>query len=337
MKPLPPSDPLSTARPATRRYALATILSTAAAPWVWTGQARAAETRPIHLIVPTPAGSGPDADVRQLSDHLAKLLGQPVIVDNKPGAATRIAAEQVIKSPPDGLTYLVGTPSLATMDALYPKLGFLPSRDLMPVSLGSVTRYALTVNSQVPARSVDEYVRATHSEPRWGNMGTLGIGSISHLTGAWFSSITGAKINFVHYGSTGPFTDLAAGQISAVFDAMLPVLGHVQSGRMRTLGISGKSRNASLPDVPTFAELGRPEFDPQVWIALFAPTGTPAEQVQRMSSAMQTVCKLPETVAARQRAGSESVGSTPEACAAFFEGERQKWGKVIRNIGLTLD
>ena len=302
-----------------------------------TAQGQDWPSKPIRFVVPTPPGTGPDVDIRQMAGLFSGLLGQQVIVENKPGAATRIAVESVIRSAPDGYTFLVGTPSLTTMSALYPKLKFDPRRELAPVCLASVTAYTLTVNAAVPAKTVAEYVQLMKSDPKYAAMGTLGVGSISHLTGAWFGSLYGVQPNFIHYSTTPPFTDLVGGQYPVIFEAMLPLMAHVQNGKLRTLAISGNKRHPLMPDVPTFAEAGVARFEPLVWIGLFAPAGTPESIVRRMAGACAQVAKNPEVVAARRNAGSESLGSGPEEFALFLDGERAKWGAVIQAIGLTLE
>jgi tripartite-type tricarboxylate transporter receptor subunit TctC len=308
-------------------------LAAAAAP----AAAQDYPTRPVRFIVPTPPGSGPDVDLRNIAARLGPLLGQSVVVENRPGAGTRIAAEAVSKATPDGYTFLLGTPSLVTMAALYAKLPFDPRRDLVPVSLLSTTAYTLTVNAAVPARTVSEFMALAKSAPGATGIATLGVGTIPHLTGTWFGSETGADFKFVHYNTSPPIPDLVAGQTAAMFEAMLPMMPHVQSGRLRMLAISGKTRHPLLPNVPTFAEAGMPAFDPMVWVGILAPAGTPAPIVARMSAALAQVARTPEVVAFRRDAGSESIGSTPEAFGAFLDAERAKWGAVIRSTGLKLD
>ena len=294
-------------------------------------------SKPIRFIAPVPPGTGPDVDIRQIGRHLSAILGQPIVIENRPGAASRIGVEAAIKSAPDGYTFLVGTPSLTTMGALYPKLAFDPKRDLIPVSLASITNYTLSVNAQVPAKTIADFVKLAKTDPKYASVGTLGVGAINHLAAAWFSSLNGIDGNYVHYSTTSPFSDLAAGQIPAMFDAMLPVMGQVKAGRVRTLAISGKTRHPLMPDVPTFAEAGYPGFDPLVWIGVLAPAGTPSAIVNKMSAAVSQVAKMPETVAARRDVGSESLGTTPEEFAAFLESERNKWGAVIKKTGLVLE
>lgn len=294
-------------------------------------------SKPIKLILPAPAGTGPDVDIRKIGKHLSAILGQPIVIENRPGAATRIGVEAAIRSAPDGYTFLVGTPSLTTMQALYPKLSFDPKKDLVPVSLASITNYTLSVNAQVPAKTLPEYVKLAKTDPKYASIGTLGIGAINHLAAAWFSNLVSLDANYIHYSTTSPFNDLASGQIPVVFDAMLPVMGQVKAGRVRTLAISGKTRHPLLPDVPTFAEAGLPTFDPLVWIGILAPAGTPGAIVSKMSAAVSQVSKMPETVAARRDVGSESIGSGPEEFAAFLESERTKWSAVIKKNNIVIE
>jgi len=294
-------------------------------------------SKPIKFIVPVPAGTGPDVDIRQIGKNLTLILGQSIVIENRPGAAARIGVEAAIRSAPDGYTFLVGTPSLTTMQALYPKLGFDPKKDLVPVSLASITNYTLSVNAQVPAKTLPEYVKLAKTDPKYASIGTLGMGAINHLAAAWFSNLVGLDANYIHYSTTSPFTDLASGQIPVVFDAMLPVMGQVKAGRVRTLAISGKTRHPLLPDVPTFAEAGLPTFDPLVWIGILAPAGTSGAIVNKMSAAVSQVAKMPETVAARRDVGSESIGSSPEEFAAFLEGERSKWSAVIKKNNIMVE
>ena len=294
-------------------------------------------SKPIKLILPAPAGTGPDVDIRKIGKHLSAILGQPIVIENRPGAASRIGVEAAIRSAPDGYTFLVGTPSLTTMQALYPKLSFDPKKDLVPVSLASITNYTLSVNAQVPAKTLPEYVKLAKTDPKYASIGTLGIGAINHLAAVWFSNLVSLDANYIHYSTTSPFNDLASGQIPVCFDARLPVMGQVKAGRVRTLAISGKTRHPLLPDVPTFAEAGLPTFDPLVWIGILAPAGTPGAVVSKMSAAVSQVAKMPETVAARRDVGSESIGSSPEEFAAFLESERTKWSAVIKKNNIVIE
>ena len=311
---------------------MALLWATATSGW-----AQEYPAKPIRFIVPTPPGSGPDADMRHIGARLGPLLGQTIIIDNRPGAGTRIAIEAAVKAPADGYTFLVGTPSLTTAPSLYAKLPFDVKRDLLPVSLLSTTAYALVVNAQVPAQTAAAYAALSKTSPAHGNVATFGIGTIPHLAGAWFASMTGADLKFIHYNTSAPFNDLLAGQTQAMFEALLPSIGNIKAGRLRVLAISGKNRHHQMPEIPTFAEAGLAAFDPLVWIGVLAPAGTPPAIVNRVSAALAQVAKSPEVVAYRRDVGSDSIGSTPEEFAAFLEAERNKWGAVIQKIGLKLE
>ena len=300
-------------------------------------QAQDYPNKPIRFIVPVPAGAGPDVDVRQMAPKLAQILGQPVVVENRPGAAARIATEAVVKSAPDGFTFLVGTPTaLITGPLLYNNLPYDAKKDLAPVSLISTTAYALTVGSAVPAQTASAFVALAKSNPTYSNIGTVGVGAATHLAGEWFSDVAQAQLKFIHYNTSTPYSDLISGQISGIFEAVLPVIGNVKSGRLRVLAISGSSRYPQLPDVPTFAEAGYPSYDPMVWIGLLAPAGTPPQIINRMSAAIAQVAKTPEIIAMRKEAFSDSVGSTPAEFSKFLDDERAKWGAVIKKANVKI-
>lgn len=293
--------------------------------------------KPIRFIVPVPPGAGPDVDVRQMAPKLAQILGQPVVIENRPGAAARIATEAVVKSAPDGYTFLVGTPTaLITGPLLYNNLPYDAKKDLAPVSLISTTAYALTVGSAVPAQTASAFVALAKNNSSYSNIGTVGVGAATHLAGEWFSDVAQAQLKFIHYNTSTPYSDLISGQISGIFEAVLPVIGNVKSGRLRVLAISGSSRYPQLPDVPTFAEAGYPSYDPMVWIGLLAPTGTPPQIINRMSAAIAQVAKTPEIIAMRKEAFSDSVGSTPAEFSKFLDDERTKWGAVIKKANVKI-
>ena len=294
-------------------------------------------SKPIRLIVPTPPGSGPDSDARHIASRLGPLLGQTVIIENRPGAGTRLAIEAAIKAAPDGYTFLLGTPSLATAPSLYANLPFDARRDLIPVSLLSTTAYTLTVNSAVPAQTASAFAALAKSNPAYSNVATYGIATVPHLAGAWFAQAAGTEFKFIHYNTSSPMNDLLAGQTNALFDAMLPVMGHVKAGKLKVLAISGKNRHPLLPDTPTFAEAGIAGYDPLVWVGVLAPAGTPRAIIERMSAALAKVARAPDVVAYRRDVGSESIGSTPEEYGAFLDAEQEKWGSVIRRLALKLE
>ncbi len=301
-------------------------------------QAQDYPNKPIRIIVPTPAGSGPDVDIRQVGQRLSQLLGQSVVIENRPGAGGRIATEVVTKAPPDGYTLLLGTPgSVVIGPLLYPNLPYDAKTDLAPVSLISTTAYALVTHVGVPASDARAYVAMTHGRPEFANVGTLGVGSTQHLTSEWFNQVTQAHVKPVHYNTSNPYGDMIGGQMSGMFEALLPLWGSVRQGKLKVLAITGKQRWPQLPEVPTFAESGYPAFDPLVWVGLLAPTGTPAASISKVSEALGQIARQTDIVAQRREAFSESVGSTPQAFAAFLDAERSKWGEVIRRANIRLE
>lgn len=316
------------------RVALAALLGALVLPVA----AQDYPNKPIRFVVPAPPGSGPDVDVRQMAPRLGQLLGTTVVVENRPGAAARIATEAVVKSPADGYTFLVATPTaMITGPLLYSNLPYDAKRDLTPVSLISTTAFALTVNAAVPAKTAGEYAALAKSNPSYANVGDIGVGAATHLAGEWFSSVAGANLKFIHYNTSTPYNDLISGQISGILEAVLPVFGNVKAGRLKVLAISGKNRYPQLPDVPTFTEAGYPTYDPLVWIGLLAPAGTPPAIVNKVSAAVAQVARVPEIVAQRREAFSESVGSTPAEFAAFLDAERLKWGAVVKQAGVKIE
>jgi tripartite-type tricarboxylate transporter receptor subunit TctC len=322
--------------PALRRLTWAALAVTVA--WLAPSAAQDWPSKPIRFIVPVPPGAGPDVDMRQIAQRLGTLLGQPAVVENRPGAAARIATDAVAKAAPDGYTFLVGTPSaLVTGPLLYNNLPYDAKRDLAPVSLVSTTHYALTVNAQVPANTVAAYVALVKSNPQYANAGTLGLGTATHLAGEWFANLSQAPLKFIHYNTSTPYNDLMSGQISGVFEAVLPVIGNVKAGRLKVLAITGKQRHPLLPDAPTFAEAGFPTYDPVVWIGVLAPAATPKAVIGKVSAAIAQIARQPEIIAQRRETVSDSVGSTPEEYGAFLDAERAKWGAVIRQANLKIE
>jgi tripartite-type tricarboxylate transporter receptor subunit TctC len=294
--------------------------------------------KPIRIVVPTPPGAGPDSDLRQMAPKLSQILGQPVVIENKPGASGKIAAEYVSKASPDGYTFILGTPTVFAIGPfLFNNLNFDIKRDFTPVSLISTTAFALTVNSSVPAQSASSFVALSKSNEQFSNIGDIGLGSTPHLAAEWFNSLAGANLKFIHYNTTTPYADVMGGQISGIFEAILPVYGNVKTGKLKVLAISGKSRSPLLPDVPTFSESGYPAYDPKVWIGLLAPADTPKSIINKVSNAIKEVAKMPETIQQRRDSFSDSIGSTPEEFSQFLESERIKWSEVIKKSNIKID
>jgi tripartite-type tricarboxylate transporter receptor subunit TctC len=292
--------------------------------------------RPIRLIVAFPAGSGIDSSTRLLAAKLTTLLGQSVIVENRPGASGIIGTEAAAKSPADGYTLYMSPPTPAVMmPFLYSRLPYDMERDFSPISLIGVSQTGILANPSVAAGNVGELVALSKKEML--NAATAGVGSNHHLYGEWFASMTGARINFIAYNTAAPINDVVAGHVQLMFDALSAFAGLVKSGKLKLLAITGKSRHSAFPDVPTFAESGYPEFEPLAWGGLFAPAGTPQAIIDRLGAAASSAAKSPDVVERYRMAGGEAIGSTPAEFNAFLKVERAKWSKVIKAAGVKLD
>ena len=300
-------------------------------------KAQALPNKPIRIIVPIPAGVGPEVEMRQIAARLTTLLGQSVIVENRPGAAGRIATEAVIKSPPDGTLLLLATPSTAILEYVSAVPPYDSRRDLTPVSLVSSTAFALYVSAESPIQNFAQYIQAAKSKPDSVTMGTFGVGGTHHMTGEWLSDVTGIKLRYIHYQTSPPYNDAARGEVASVFESVLPVLGLVKSGRLRPIGVSGKARHAQIPDVPTFTESGFPQFNPIVWSALSAPGKTPQAVVDKLSAVVAEVVRNPEFVKLSQERSRDPIGSTPQEFAAFFDQEHARWSAIAKKSGVRLE
>jgi tripartite-type tricarboxylate transporter receptor subunit TctC len=294
--------------------------------------------KPIRLIVPFPAGSGPDANARVLASGLARPLGQQLLIDNRPGASGIIGTQLAAKSSPDGYTLLLGTASVfGAVPTLYEKLPFDLDRDFIPISMIELIPCALVANPGLPAKTVKELVALAKARPGELTFGSAGNGGFHHLSAELFKTLTGTDMRHIPYGAGGPYADLVSGQLPLMFDTLSPFLPNVKAGKLRALAVSGKQRRPQVPNVPTFIEAGVPGFDSYAWYGPVAPAGTPRPLLTRMHSAIVEALKSADLV---DRLTSVSagyiVGNTPEEYAALIQSERAKWAKVIRQTGVKL-
>jgi tripartite-type tricarboxylate transporter receptor subunit TctC len=314
-----------------RRHWLA---AAALAPWV----ARAAEwpARPITLVVPFAAGGPTDIVARILAQALAEPLGQQVIVENRAGAAGLVGAASVARSAPDGHTLALVTVSThGTLPNLTAKMPYDAVRDFTPISNIASSAMSLSVHPGVPARTLREFIDHLRTNPGRLAYGNAGAGGIGDLGMTWFLQRVGAQMTSVPYrGSAPALTDLASGQVQATFDNFPSSLAMVRSGRIRPLAITGASRHPALPDLPTFAEAGLPDFDVQAWYGLVAPAGLPAPVRTRLHAAVGRVLGDPAVAARLAEAGATPVGNTPAAFAAQIEAEVARWKQVIQVAGI---
>lgn len=321
----------------TRRLGLATL--TLALFSAWPAMAQDYPSKPIKIIAPFPAGTGPDANTREIAAELTKVLGMSVIVENRPGAASMIGMEAGAKAAPDGYTLVMGpTTALSVVPHLYSKVSYKADRDFAPISIVGLLNTALTAHPSVKENSAKELIERLKKQPGSLVAATSGIGSYSHLAGEWFAANAGVKIDFVPYNTSSPYGDLVGGQVQVMFDALPAAIGNVKAGKLKILAITGKTRHPNFPDVPTFAEAGLPDYSPTAWIGLFAPAGTPAPIINKLADAMQkAAAQNPNLIAKWRSYGGELKAQTPAEFAAFLKQDNQLWGQAIRGTGIKLD
>ena len=323
---------------ASRRRLLSTALSasfatalmaTGASAW-----AQAWPTQPIKLVVGFPAGSSPDLTARTLAEPLAKALGQPVVVDNKPGAGGNIGADRVAKSPADGHTLVMGTVGTHSINgALYSKMPYDMVKDFTPVAHVASAPNLLVVNNDLPVKTVAELIAYLKAHPNKLSFGSPGIGSSVHVSGELFKSLTGTTMQHVPYkGRQFAIPDLVGGQIQLMFDNMPSALPMAKDGKIRALAQTTAKRSPAAPDVPTVGETV-PGFEATTWFAMFAPAGTPKDVVAKINAEMQRVFKLPDVVDKLKTLGLEPWISTPEELAKYQASEITKWAKVVKDSG----
>jgi tripartite-type tricarboxylate transporter receptor subunit TctC len=319
---------------------LATACAAAAAP----GAPFAQADKAITIVVPyAPAGTT-DMLGRMLAQQMAPLLNRTIVVDNKPGAGSGIGAAFVARAPADGNTLLVATSTtLAINPWLYKKLGYEPLKDFAPIGLIGAVPLLVVVNGSLPVKNVAELVALSKSRSGGLTYGSAGNGSPQHLGVEMFKAATGANLTHVPYKGSGPaVTDLIGGQIDVMFSDIPPALQHVKSGRLRALAVTSAKRQSALPEVPTVAESGAAGtrgFEAVAWQSLVAPDTTPKELVQKYAEALHRVIAQPELRAKLEAEGFEPApaGGSPEKLAAYIRSETERWGKVVRAAGATLD
>ena len=293
--------------------------------------------RPVKIVVPFSAGGFTDSLARIVGQKLQEKWGQPVVVENKPGAGGNIGAELVAKAPPDGYTlFLATTPTHAVNPALYRKIAFDPVKDFEPIVLMVATPNVLIVNPGVPVKSVNELIATAKAEPKRYNYGSTGIGSSVHLQMEQLKSSVGIQMTHIPYkGSSQALTDLLAGSTQVMFDNFLFQLPHIRAGKVKPLAITAKQRSPLIPDVPTLREMGIQGFDIGPWFGLAAPSKTPAAIVNKVSADVNEVLRMKDVQEKLQ--GAEIIGGSPQQFAEFIGQELDKWGKLIRALDLKAE
>ena len=314
-----------------KRFAAALILAALAA----SAAAQSWPSRTVRLVVPFPAGSTPDIIGRTLGGKLAEAWGQPVIVDNRPGAGGNIGTAEVARAAPDGYTLLIGSNGpIAIHKALYEKLPFDPDRDLKPLSLLAAAPQILAVHPSVPANDLRQLIDYVRANPDKLSYGSVGAGSASHLTMELFKAQARVALVHVPYKGFPPVVqDLLSGQIQATFAIAPAVLPQIRAGKLKGIAVTSEKRTSLAPDIATVAEQGLPRFDATAWQGLLSPAGTPPEVAERIASETQRVMRMPDVRRTLETQGFEVIGSTPQAYEAFIRTEREKWTKVVRETG----
>ena len=295
-------------------------------------------SRPIRIVVPYTAGGFTDQMARLLTVGLQKQLGQPVVIDNKPGANSIIGVEAVAKAAPDGHTFGVVIPAFTANTTLYPKLPYNPRKDLVGVSLMGVSPLVAAVAPNAPFKTVKELVAYAKANPGKVSFASSGTGSAAHLTSELLKSLTQTFMVHIPFRGAAPaLTDLLGGQVPLFLDPPPNLIQPAKAGRITLIGVASEKRLPMLPDVPTFIEQGIPGMVGSTWASMIAPAGTPRDIVKRMSDAVNAIIQSEETRAKLETMGTFAEGTTPEACDAFLASETTKWGKVISDAGVKLD
>jgi len=292
--------------------------------------ARAYPVRPVRLIVGAAAGSAPDILARLMGQWLSERLGQPFVIENRPGGGSNIGTEAVVKSPADGYTLLLVAPASAINATLYDKLGFEFIRDITPVAMMTREPLVMLVNPSVPAKTVPEFIAYAKANPGKINMASPGTGTISHIAGELFDMMTGVSMVHVPYHGGAPaLTDLIAGRVQVMFIPLLGSTAYIRAGTLRALAVTHAARWQALPDIPTVAEFV-PKYEASAWFGVGAPKGTPAEIVERLNQDINAGLADPAIKAKLTELGTSAVAGTPGDFSSLIVAETEKWGKVIR-------
>lgn len=312
---------------ATLALAAAPVLAQQAAPW---------PTKPIRIVVTFTPGGAPDTLARILAEKWASL-GQPVTVDNKPGAGGNIGADFVAKSPADGHTLVVGTVGTHAINAaLYPNMPYHPQKDFTPVIFLASTPNLLVVNNSVPAKTTGELIALARTTPL--TFGSSGSGTSIHLSGELFNTMAGVKMQHIPYkGRAAAIPDLLGGRITMIFDNMPSALPLVKSGELRAIAVTSARRSAAAPQIPTLAESGLPGFEATSWFALFAPAGLPRDVQLKINAETARVLAMPDVKEKLATLGLDPAPGTPEQLATFQQAEMVKWAKVVKASGARAD
>ena len=326
-------------QPRWRHAVFAVLVGAAACTALGQAAAQTYPTKPVHLVVPYPAGGPVDVLARILGEKLSESLGKPFVVDDRPGASGTVGSEFVARAAPDGYTLVVGNNAThATNESLFKNLRYETLRDFAPIGLVATVTNVLVVNPKLPVHSVADLIAYAKARPGKLNYASSGSGSAAHLTAEMFKLMTGTDIIHVPYRGAAPAaTDLLAGQVALMFASAPTVFQYVKAGQLRGLAVTSATRWSGLPELPTMAEAGVPGFTSDVWFGLFAPAGTPGDVVRRLNAATVSAGASADTRDKLAAQGFTVTTDTPEEFRAFVAAEVTKWAKVIRESGAHVD
>ena len=295
-------------------------------------------TKPIRVIVPFPPGGANDIAMRTLNLRLPLLLGQTLIIDNRAGAGGNVGAELAAKTPADGYTLLAANNSLIMSASLYRKLPYDPFRDFAPIAMMATSPNMIVAHPQLPTRTVKELIALAKSQPGQLSYGSPGPGTSSHLAGELFKVRTGTNIVHIAYKGAGPLTvDQIGGHVMLSFSAPIVSKPYIDSGKLRAIAVTSEKRWATMPNLPSVAESGYPNFDVYVWVAMFAPAGTPKPIIDRVAGDITRALDSREVKERYATASIDAPVSTPDTLAAFLKRDFEVWDKLIKAQGIRLD
>jgi len=294
-------------------------------------------SRPIRMILPFPPGGGTDILGRLIADRLAASLGQPVVTENRGGAGGNVGAEAAARSAPDGYTIVLVAPSLAISPTLYSKLNYDPAKDLAPISLVATVPNVMVTQPSLPG-DLKEFIALVKAKPGALNFGSGGAGTSNHLAGELFNLVAGTKLVHIPYkGVNLAMQDVLSGNVHLVFIGIPAAAPHIKAGKLRALALVARHRSPALPEVPTVAEAGLPDFEVTTWYGILAPAGTPRNIIDRLNGELVKIMHAPELREKLAATGTEPLTSTPDEFAAYIQKEIAKWGDVIRKAGVKAD
>lgn len=300
--------------------------------------AQAWPTKPITLVVPFPPGGSSDALARAITTPLSQSMGQPVIVESKPGAGATVGADYVAKAKPDGYTLLMGAVHHTIATSVYKKLPYDFEKSFVPVTTVAMVPNVLVVNSKSPATDVKSLIALAKASPGKLSYGSNGNGTVQHLIGTQFSSLAGVELLHVPYKGSAPLTtDLLGGQVDMSFDTLTPLVQHIKGGKLRALAVTTSKRSSTLPDVPTLAEAGIKDFNQGTWFGILAPAATPKEVVTRLNAEIVKIVQSPEFKKRMEEIGAEPVGDSPSQMAAQIKDDTSKYSKLVKDAKVAIE